>query len=537
MERSIRDIKGLDDATKIGTLAIDFGNSTTVIAFQEEATDIPELVNLPPISRSKGEVPSLVFQSKESCPSVLIGQQLLDYKLTKSEKLQICSDFKRWIGAQNPPLISRSNLSPEKAGELLIQQIWDQLPKELRIKRLVLTAPVDKYRSYKAWLYQVCRSIPVDEVALVDEPTAAALGAGLPSGSKLLVIDIGGSTIDLSLVALEGGEGKAEPVAQLLRFAGEDLEGKSKQTLRTARVLGKAGQRLGGRDFDKWIVHHLFPEQSFNESLLNTAEKLKCNLSNSRISATDVLKEIVDDNSIDTPLEFQLSRAQLEELFIERGLLKSMHKLLKQILRYGASNNCSLKDLEGVVLVGGGARIPLIRKWVKENIKPSPLLTPPPIEAVAKGALSLTPGVKIRDVLQRGASLRCWDKQSMQHIWHPLFVAGQPWPTTKGLELVISASKKNQVEIDLVIGEPSLQGMNEVIYIDGIPRIIEESTKSDVSKWSDPIKSFTISPPGKPGEDCLHLNFSINSSSYLEVEGIDIRTGERIEKQILGLVN
>ena len=87
---------------------------------------------------------------------------------------------------------------------------------------------------------------PVNEIALVDEPTAAALGSGVPPGSKLLVIDFGGSTIDLSLVSLEGGEGRADPVAQLIRFNGEDLEGKSNQILRTARVLGKAGLRLGG---------------------------------------------------------------------------------------------------------------------------------------------------------------------------------------------------------------------------------------------------------------------------------------------------
>ena len=36
------------------------------------------------------------------------------------------------------------------------------------------------------------------------------------------------------------------------------------------------------------------------------------------------------------------------------------------------------------------------------------LLTPPPVEAVALGALQLTPGVAIRDVLQHGVSLRFW---------------------------------------------------------------------------------------------------------------------------------
>ena len=44
------------------------------------------------------------------------------------------------------------------------------------------------------------------------QPTAAAFGAGLPGGSKLLVVDVGGSTIDMSMVLVEGGEGELREV-------------------------------------------------------------------------------------------------------------------------------------------------------------------------------------------------------------------------------------------------------------------------------------------------------------------------------------
>ena len=111
------------------------------------------------------------------------------------------------------------------------------------MKRLVLTAPVDQAFGYRQWLMQACTSLPVDEVALVDEPTAAAMGAGLPAGSKLLVVDLGGGTLDLSLVALEGGEGRAAPLAQLLRFRGRDLKN-SKQTLRSARSRSSSRRRV-----------------------------------------------------------------------------------------------------------------------------------------------------------------------------------------------------------------------------------------------------------------------------------------------------
>ncbi len=236
-----------ENPKEIGTLAIDLGNSTTIVAFQSEKDARPKLLHLPPISRSQGEIPSLVWSpGEESSQNLLIGEEVRQADLSTEEKANISSDFKRWIGSPNPPLKNISNLSPEQAGEYLLQEIWGKLPSQLLIKRLVLTAPVETYRAYRRWLYDICLSLPVDEIALVDEPTAAAMGAAVPVGSKLLVVDIGGGTIDFSFVELEGGEGQAEPIAQLLRFAGKDLEGTSNQILRCAKVLGKAGNRLGG---------------------------------------------------------------------------------------------------------------------------------------------------------------------------------------------------------------------------------------------------------------------------------------------------
>ena len=57
--------------------------------------------------------------------------------------------------------------------------------------------------------------------------------------------------------------------------------------------------------------------------------------------------------------------------------------------------------------VGGGPA--LVAALVAANTAPA-LVTPPPV-AVAVGALSLTPGVSIRDVLQNGVSLRTWDQR------------------------------------------------------------------------------------------------------------------------------
>ena len=516
-----------------GTLAIDLGSSTTVVVFQKENGQPPELLDLPPISRAIGEIPSLIWKSSEKEESYIVGQQIIDLNLINEKENNLSQDFKRWIGSTEIEPIYDSKITPEKAGEILIHSIWEKVSQKVNIKRLVLTAPVDTYREYRTWLVNVCNSLEVKEIALVDEPTAAAMGAGLEPGSTLLVLDFGGSTIDMSIVALEGGEGQASPIAQLVRFDGNNLEGKSTQVLRTAKVLGKSGLRLGGKDIDRWIIHHLLPEENPTNSILRKAEELKCELSNTNIKETLVITKKA--NNIQNEEKFlKLSKKGLEELLIEKGLLKSIEKLFIQTINSAKRNSFELKDLDSVVLVGGGSRIPLIKNYLSDICNSIPFLTPPPIEAIALGALHLTPGVQIKDVLNKGVSLRCWNKKNEKHIWHPLFLAGQTWPTNKPLEIILAASINSQLSIDLIIGEPQEEGSNEIIYTNGLPTLKTIESKDKIKKITNTIISIPVDPPGEIGQDCIKLIFNINDNCQLEVEGVDLRNNKEITKQNLG---
>ncbi len=536
MESPNRAYKALETSKKVGTLAIDLGNTTTVVAFQGEKEPTPELLDLPPISRLPGEIPSLIWVNQTENPPLLIGQEVIKNGRLDKNDPNLRKDFKSLIGGKSSSSKGESSLlTPEEAGKLFLEQIWLRLPENLEVKRLVITSPVETYRSYREWLLAVFKTFPVNEIALVDEPTAAALGAGLPPGSKLLVVDLGGSTIDISLVAIEGGEGRAAPIAQLLRFNGQDIEGISRQASRSAKVLGKAGLRLGGRDIDKWIANHLFPEAELTETLLNAAERLKCRLSNEFKERKVIAEQSIEENRNGRKI-LSLCRKDLEELLINKGFLESLSGLLKKVLSGGRSKGCDLQDLDGVIAIGGGSRIPLLKDWLTQQTHPAKLLTPPPIEAVAKGALSLTPGVKVRDVLNRSFSLRCWDKRSESHFWHPLFISGQPWPTTEPLEIVLSASHLDQREIELVVGENEKEGKHEVIYNNGIPRIHLIKGETSVKILPGGTMSLFLNPPGQPGEDCFRLQFKISENSYLQLEGVDLRTGDKVEKRIIGSI-
>jgi molecular chaperone DnaK (HSP70) len=548
-----------------GTLAIDLGSTTTVVAWQDGTASPPRLLALAPYALDDpAVVPSLIWLTgPEGAAGALVGRQVLDAGLADGEGPGLLRDFKRRIGASpKPPSGGRSTgaparaggsqaedtegsegpegseaaaqqpwLTPEAAGALFLRRLWRALPPGVEPDRLVLTAPIEAYRSYRLWLREVCGSFAVPELALVDEPTAAAIGAGLPPGSRVLVVDFGGGTLDLSLVQLEGGEGRASPIAQLLRFAGRDLEA-SGQALRCARVLGKAGLRLGGRDLDRWIAAELVPDTRPDGELLRTAEALKCQLSN-------VEEAVRLWSPAGLPArELRLSRRRFEALLEERGLHAQLDTLLEAVWagarREGLARGAAI---DAVLPVGGSSRIPLIRRWLQERCPGVPLRGERPVEAVALGALALTPGVRLRDVLSRGVSLRCWDRRSGSHRWHPLFVAGQGWPTTDPLEIVLACSLEGQEAIELVLGEPLGEARTEVVFRNGVPQLRRRPAgEAAVAPWRQAPAPLPLQPPGQAGQDRLRLCFSIDAEARLCLEGEDLVSQARLEPRCLGPV-
>ena len=525
-----------------GTLAIDLGSSTTVVAYQGVDASEPTLLEIPPFSSAEPVViPSLIWLSGANSQTPLIGRQVVEAGLLERGGPELHRDFKRWIGGPSsawPAHLSLQRLPPEQSGRLLLEQIWQRLPERVRPQRLVLTAPIDSYRGYRQWLLEATASLPVEEIALVDEPTAAAIGAGLPPGSRVLVLDLGGGTTDLSLVTLEGGEGRAAPLAQLLRFGGRNLDD-SRQSLRTAKVLGKAGLAVGGRDLDRWIAAELVEREGISRpgaageaGLLQCCERLKCALSTSSEAMA-----LWSADPQQRPLELRLSRSELNALLQRRGLLQLLNDLLEQVLASARAAGIAESAIDAVLPVGGCSRIPLIRQWLSERLPGVSLRDERPVEAVALGALRLTPGVAVKDVLERGVSLRCWDQRSREHRWHPLFLPGQTWPSEQPLQLKLGCSESGQERLELVLGEPGQEQRSEVVFVDGLPVLRRQAAgRAAVAPWPEQPDALPLQPPGEPGDDRLELRFAIDDQAELTVEGRDLLSNQPLAPRRLGRV-
>lgn len=310
-------------------IAIDFGTSNTVIARWNPVTQQPETITLTGLSIQQSLnpplIPSLVYVEDANQAKILVGQQVRDRGLDLKGDTRFFRSFKRGIGSDIQgflPELDGQIVSFEQVGQWFLSEIIQQLaPLNGGLDSLILTVPVDSFETYRHWLGKVCQSLAVDEVRMLDEPTAAALGYGLADQEILLVVDFGGGTLDLSLVRLnKSAQTNTKPVGFLLKWGNKSLAEDSKQKTKTASVLAKAGQNLGGTDIDNWLVDYFAKTQGLAVNSLTTrlAERLKIQLS-SQNQASEVY---FDDENLES-YELELNRDTLENILKEQGFFSS----------------------------------------------------------------------------------------------------------------------------------------------------------------------------------------------------------------------
>ncbi len=502
-----------------GTLSIDLGNTNTVVAFQDQKDINSVLIEIPNITSSPGVIPTAVW-FEEPSKNLKIGLSALKMRDSSNSNLFFHSNFKRLIGNPIEKINKENILKPTECGEKFLKFLWSSIPRKYEIKRLVLTAPIDTYKGYREWLIKLCREISVEEIALVDEPTAASLGINIPFGSKIMTLDIGGSTIDMNIVKIEGGEGKSGPIAELLKFKGNDVSLISKQKIRCAEIISKIGSKIGGKDIDQWIVDYFIPDNKYPINILK-AEEIKCKLSSSKIKYENKYstKFLIEEKK---EKEFYLSREIFEKIIIENNLLNHLNSLLKDLLNEARGKFCTVDDLSVIILVGGGSQIPLIKEWITKKISKVQIKSPPPIESIALGALAMTPGVKIKDILTKGLSIRLFNRREQKHFWHPIFCKGQTWPTENSFKLILQASRNYQKIFEIIIGETKKERAYDVIFENGLPKLSEIQSEEEIIKWDKKPLKIELKNTSNIGEDNLILFFNINKEANLLVKCFNI---------------
>jgi molecular chaperone DnaK (HSP70) len=506
--------------------AVDFGTSNTVVVRWNPVTQSPETLNLAGLSQKLGNnpplIPSLVYVEDATRGEIVAGQAVRNRGLDLSSDARFFRNFKRGISAEIQgflPELDGRTVTFEQAGQWFLTTVLNQLQAaEATIDSLVFTVPVDSFEAYRHWLTQVCYSLNINEVRLLDEPTAAALGYGLANQGTLLVVDFGGGTLDLSVVRLEGGrQTQAKPVGFLLKWGQRVLE-ESAQRPKLARVLAKAGQNLGGADIDNWLVDHFAQTQGLTTSplTLRLAERLKIQLSQ-QVEATEVY---FNDETLES-YELKLDRAQFEQVLQQHQFFDRLDASLTQVLQQAQRQGLTPDEIDAVLLVGGTAQIPAVQSWIGQHFPNEKIRAEKPFEAIAQGALQLNQGIEIKDFLYHSYGIRYWDRRNNCHNWHPLIKQGQPYPMPAPVELLLGASMENQPSIELIIGEMGTETSSTEVYFDGDRLVTRNLTGGQAVKpLNDQGDAKTIArldPPGYPGSDRVKVLFRVDETRFLRI--------------------
>ena len=221
----------------------------------------------------------------------------------------------------------------------------------------VITVPAYFDDAQRQATRDAARLAGLNVLRLLNEPTAAAIAYGLDHGSEGLyvVFDLGGGTFDVSLLKLTRG------VFEVVATGGDTA--------------------LGGDDFDATLADYFARVHCLNDldhaarrALLSASRRLREALT-AEASHTETL--LLGAAKID----LSLTRAAFEAL--AQSLVERTLACARQVLK---DAGLTVKDVQGVVMVGGATRMPVVQASVQALFNKPPLTDLDPDQVVALGA-------------------------------------------------------------------------------------------------------------------------------------------------------
>jgi len=481
---------GIDLGSTLSEVAVIEGGKPVVVVNEEGSSTTPSIINLKENSPKVGGVAKrqMLVAPKETVNLIkrFMGGT---YDEVKEAITHVQYDVINDNGLPRVSINGRK-YSPEELSAMILMKMKKVAEDYLgdTVTDAVITVPAFFSDAAKSATKQAGELAGLNVLRIISEPTASLLASNIDKkkDGKYLVVDFGGSTTDFSVADI------SDNVIEILSSYGDVY--------------------LGGSDIDK-IVSDYFVTNFKNSNgidittdpmamsrVIEAAEKAKIELSNSGSTEINLPYITVKDNQPIHLIE-TLTKAKFEQLI--RPIVDRVINCGKVALEKAKLN---ASDLDGILLVGGSCRIPLvqdelIKKFGDKLIKSANLDL-----AVAEGAAiqaNILAGGESDILLLDVTPLRL-GIETMGGVMTTLIEANTTIPCSK--EQIFSTATDNQtaVTINVLQGERPMAKDNKQIGLFNLDGIA----------------------PARRGIPQIKVKFDIDANGILSVSATDNATGK-----------
>ena len=345
-------------------LGIDLGTTNSLSCLWQDGQSIV-------IPNATGELmtPSVVSFDPDT-NEVIIGQAAKN-RLVSHPDLTI-SSFKRYMGTKKIIQLGTQSFYPEELSALLLKQL--KTDAELYIghalEEAIISVPAYFNDTQRAATKVAGEMAGLRVERLINEPTAAALAYGLNEQANeqtFMVIDLGGGTLDVSILDI------FDNVIEVRASAGDNF--------------------FGGEDFTTRLKQLFLDQNAMNANALSGSElsQLQGKIEKLKHTLATQQEAVLDIHLQNKPVRWCCTRDQFEQ-----SIASLIARFVQPIERALNDSDVALDELDNVILVGGATRMPWVRSEVSKLFRRIPFSEIDPDKVVVKGT-AVQAALKERD--------------------------------------------------------------------------------------------------------------------------------------------
>ncbi len=424
-------------------IGIDLGTTNSCMAFIENGK-----TQIIPNQEGAKTTPSIVAFTKDE--QRLVGEKAKRQAITNPQNT--ISSIKRKMGTNEKVRIGRKDYLPQEISAMILQKLKKDAQEYLneKVTQAVITVPAYFNDAQRQATKDAGRIAGLDVLRIINEPTAAALAYGLENsyGQKIMVFDLGGGTLDVSIIEIGNG------VIEVLSTSGDNY--------------------LGGDDFDRCLAQYIIDEFKKTHHIDLSKDLMAMQRIEEAAEKAKIELSILNTTQISLPFIMTGANGPINlEMSISRELFQRLTKqLIERIVMpvQNALNDARLlpAELDKIILVGGSSRIPAVQNKIKEvtGLAPSQSLNPDECVAIGAGiqAGKLSGDVTAmghHDVLLLDVTPLTLSIETIGGVATPIIERNTTIPTSHSQIFTTSANFQTQVEINVLQGERPLAKDNK----------------------------------------------------------------------------